>query len=114
MAAGTDMATDQRLDCASHIKQTKKQIIFKLNSAAAICWPCSYDTQLDMAVGFYIPGDITSCEARFVKFATFLWISCVLCTLFFLKHQPFWKASVVKIFVNGCKENAQQPFNYYW
>ena len=85
MAPGTDMATDQRLDC-----------VFKQNSRAAVCWPCSYDTQLDMAVGFYIPGDITSCETRFVKFATCLWISCVLCTLFFLKHQPFWKASIVK------------------
>ena len=96
MAPGTDMVKDQRLDCAFCIKQTK-QTIFKQNSKAAVCWPCSYDdTQLDMAVGFYIPGDITSCEARFVKFVTCLWISCVLCTLFFLKHQPFWKASIVK------------------
>ena len=54
----------------------------------------------DMAVGFYIPAHITSCDATFVKFVTCLCISCGLVLSFlkiFLTPTILGKASVVKI-----------------
>ena len=67
----------------------------------------------DMAVGFYIPAHITSCDATFVKFVTlfmhFLWALYSLFLEIFLTPTILESICGKNMFLDGCKENAQQP-----